>query len=692
MNNPIYYSYETCGVAGTFTSGTIKTLSITAANTAMVMFVDSNAGLNVGDIIMISDGGNTPTNHERNVISSLRETTTTLAAAVTASATVLTVASKAGFEVNDVILINAETATISSIATATNDITVSAALTAAAASGVVVKLSRVNLMYALVNTYQANAQVSVTGYDASSVAGCGNIDQQTTCNANSACRWEEDLGGRETIVPVSAVQTGRRRESFSGTDRRRARRRVGNVDYPGGKIGWPIVGLQYSNYDRFNGYFPTGRCQDKQTTCLPTAAPTVAPTPTPTVAPTTLTPTAAPTFPPPAMDYCEPKKEPQCPCIDSNQIPTSACDTSLTWATSGALCVTAANPSYAAATGNVGTDVQYPESYGEGCKVHPEPGFENCFNLQTGVEKSLSSQENWCTSPWCYIDPCNCDANDATATGYFPEQDLTYSYVTCNSIDISKYKESPDETDSKWNAVTDRPAQCTRAFAQCACVTSIDVPKASCPTGLNWISPQKEVAKGEFSWMRQCLIATIGSTAFGYPTNYGIGCGVHAEPGSSECWDSVNGVALPKTEAASWCYNEWCYVDPCTCNANDVAASTYFPGYSLAYSNKACAQPWYGSSADFDATTDRPLCTLPPTAPPTAMPGMTPAAFTCPGGFTSVTDPIATQCSSSVCSNLDCCVATPTAPPTLPPTTAAPTMPPTTAAPTAAPTDRKSVV
>jgi len=43
-------------------------------------------------------------------------------------------------------------------------------------------------------------------------------------------------------VPVSAVQTGRRRESFSGTDRRRARRRVGNVDYPGVKIGWPIVG------------------------------------------------------------------------------------------------------------------------------------------------------------------------------------------------------------------------------------------------------------------------------------------------------------------------------------------------------------------------------------------------------------------------------------------------------------------
>ena len=74
----------------------------------------------------------------------------------------------------------------------------------------------------------------------------------------------------------------------------------------------------------------------------------------------------------------------------------------------------------------------YPGDYGETCKAWLETGHSSCTDLTTvpPTQKPLSEQADWCSAPWCYIDPCNCDAPDATKSDYFPGE-VFYSYATC---------------------------------------------------------------------------------------------------------------------------------------------------------------------------------------------------------------------------------------------------------------------
>ena len=50
-----------------------------------------------------------------------------------------------------------------------------------------------------------------------------------------------------------------------------------------------------------------------------------------------------------------------------------------------------------------------------------------------------------------------------------------------------------------------------------------------------------------------------------YPADYGESCKVHAEPAYEVC--SI----MPIYKRPSWCLATWCYVDPCYCEAKDVA-------------------------------------------------------------------------------------------------------------------------
>jgi hypothetical protein len=115
---------------------------------------------------------------------------------------------------------------------------------------------------------------------------------------------------------------------------------------------------------------------------------------------------------------------PSCACLGAlpaDRIPDFDC--SYSWAFNGR-CVD-----------TVGTNsnfTAYPADYGESCKIHKEPGSSSCFDLTTTppTELATSKQANWCNQKWCYIDPCNCDAPDATKSDYFPAT-LHYSYATC---------------------------------------------------------------------------------------------------------------------------------------------------------------------------------------------------------------------------------------------------------------------
>lgn len=76
----------------------------------------------------------------------------------------------------------------------------------------------------------------------------------------------------------------------------------------------------------------------------------------------------------------------------------------------------------------------HPPDYGSGCKVHPEPGHADCWDLRNDVPLPSAARASWCDSPWCYVDACNCNV-EATASAYFEGSSFVYSYATCGSQD-----------------------------------------------------------------------------------------------------------------------------------------------------------------------------------------------------------------------------------------------------------------
>jgi hypothetical protein len=98
-------------------------------------------------------------------------------------------------------------------------------------------------------------------------------------------------------------------------------------------------------------------------------------------------------------------------------------------------------------TGLASNFTDYPGDYGQSCKKQLEPGHSACFDLSTSppTEKTISAQADWCATPWCYIDPCNCDASDATKSDYFPGT-LFYSYATCGEKNTYTAVESATNT------------------------------------------------------------------------------------------------------------------------------------------------------------------------------------------------------------------------------------------------------
>lgn len=88
----------------------------------------------------------------------------------------------------------------------------------------------------------------------------------------------------------------------------------------------------------------------------------------------------------------------------------------------------------------------YPADYGESCKIHPEPGSYDCtkvvgkeaehkfVNGDAAYNNKMDSA-SWCTSTWCYVDPCACDKTDIAKSSWFKPRTLYYSYQQCGSTD-----------------------------------------------------------------------------------------------------------------------------------------------------------------------------------------------------------------------------------------------------------------
>jgi len=93
------------------------------------------------------------------------------------------------------------------------------------------------------------------------------------------------------------------------------------------------------------------------------------------------------------------------------------------------------------------------------------------------------------------------------------------------------------------------------------------------------------------------VVTTNPQFKFMLDSDYGAYCRVHDEPGRPECspfGTSDTGPGFENLTVQPWCYAQWCYVDPCTCNTQsaiasfDIEQSDYFPDQNLWYSYGAC--------------------------------------------------------------------------------------------------------
>ena len=86
-------------------------------------------------------------------------------------------------------------------------------------------------------------------------------------------------------------------------------------------------------------------------------------------------------------------------------------------------------------------------------------------------------------------------------------------------------------------------------------------------------------------------VVAADGVSLAYPGTYGLhACGRHDSGLEPDC----NSTGYP-----GWCEQEWCYVDPLSCNT-ETGASAYIPG--LVYSYKAC-----GFSNEFESAFFSPM-------------------------------------------------------------------------------------
>jgi len=217
---------------------------------------------------------------------------------------------------------------------------------------------------------------------------------------------------------------------------------------------------------------------------------------------------------------------------------------------------------------------RYPGNYGEHCSAHAEPGISSCQgNYPAG----------WCTSPWCYVDPCACSDPSIGSSDHFVTtlsgKPLYYSYASCRSPD----RYNTDKCTAFSTKVTcEAYSECTFAMNMCHRKTEnlkAALVDSKCATQRNRKCPCSGTNGQQHSGPNGGVMANVRGVAVEYPADYGELCYDHADPGDLSCTGP---------SPAPHCGHQWCYVDPCFCDGpTDIAESDYF-GTKLFYSYQAC--------------------------------------------------------------------------------------------------------
>merc|ERR1719379_2347188 len=176
---------------------------------------------------------------------------------------------------------------------------------------------------------------------------------------------------------------------------------------------------------------------------------------------------------------------------------------------------------------------------------------------------------DWCFSAWCYVDMCNCElptglydvkaqADPSVPLPHLQWQGhpIFYSEATCG-VGVTYDAPNDNSKDPREGVVTKfgmwSSEECKKKVdeakwgkAECACIGFVGLP-------------------GKVPVMK-------GGEPVDYDASFGATCGA---------WDDGVDPRCKAPGKPSWCEAKWCFVDPCSCEGGEPAASAYLPGVTF---------------------------------------------------------------------------------------------------------------
>jgi len=212
--------------------------------------------------------------------------------------------------------------------------------------------------------------------------------------------------------------------------------------------------------------------------------------------------------------------------------------------------------------------VEYPAEVGGSCSAWDGDRHPDCNG---------KNPPDWCSKQWCFVDPCSCQVDappkvsNYLADGTFKGKPVFYSYATCGEKDsyssnaqLERSRQVIGDTCGPGAPVEGGDAA-TGGSPGCPCI------------GFDHISGTTEAQ----------IMTNKSEITVTYPADLG---------GSCQPWDGEHHPDCTGAKPASWCKNEWCYVDPKNCDIDVLPKrSLYQPGASFQ------SLPLYYSYATCDA-------------------------------------------------------------------------------------------
>lgn len=239
--------------------------------------------------------------------------------------------------------------------------------------------------------------------------------------------------------------------------------------------------------------------------------------------------------------------------------------------------------------------VQYPAAVGTSCQAWDQgryPGY--C---------TKADPPDWCRSKWCYVDPCKCSLAVPpmkTVNAFRTTRDAFWSYATCGSAD-SFSAESPEACTAQlsqdackstrhcsWEKVTE---QCrnTDLFQEC----KHEWRRLHDEKLLKLVQEKRSFNQKYGQSACRCIgignrtgyfNVSVAGHITQYPANLGWQCAA---------WDNMTHQDCKKDKPPDWCLQQWCYVDPCSCQLPDAqpretVTTALFHGQPAYYSYATC--------------------------------------------------------------------------------------------------------